>query len=304
MRYVDALMGELMDTMKEAGTWDDALVIVTSDHGSAFIPGESPRGSALEDIPEELYPQIAWVPLFVHYPNQDDSDQSPGAGSGTQERTPPVGEISDANVEGVDIVPTIADVLGAEIPWSVDGFSMLDPDARPTDEKVFYEARWFGQMDAGTRVEFDGSEFFPEVLAQGVGPFLPAVGDPLRSYRMGEGVDLVGTSVDDATAPHSSSADGITFSLDQDLLGGDVDPAASSVPVYLSGHLEGATETETVAVALNGRVGAVTDTFAWDGHDNFFAVMLPPEFLVAGTNDVELFLVRDGDLVPLSPLGA
>ncbi len=295
IRYVDSLLGELIDTMKDAGTWDDALVMITADHGSAFIPGESLRGTGLDDMPDALYPQIAWVPLFVHYPGQSDADGSEPGG------IPPAGEISDANVEGVDILPTIADVLGAEIPWSVDGFSMLDPDARPTDEKTFYEAKsGGGHVDARERLTFNGADYFPDVLAQGVDSILPAVGDPLRSYRMGEGVDLVGTSVDDAGSTDTSGPEGITAALDQDLLAGDVDPDAGSVPVYLSGHLEGVSEAETVAVALNGRIGGVGKTFAWDGHDHFFGVMLPPEFLVAGPNDVQLFLVRDGDLIPIS----
>ncbi|MCZ7531337.1 MAG: sulfatase-like hydrolase/transferase [Acidimicrobiia bacterium] len=297
IRYVDSLLGDLIDTMKDAGTWDDALVMITADHGSAFIPGESLRGTGLEDMPDALYPQIAWVPLFVHYPGQ-----SGGDGSGSAEEIPPAGEISDANVEGVDLLPTIADVLGAEIPWGVDGFSMLDTDARPTDEKTFYEAKsGGGHVDARERLTFNGADYFPDVLAQGVESILPAVGDPLRSYRIGEGVDLVGMSADNVDVVDPSVSGGVTGTLDQDLLERDVDPDAGSIPVYLSGHVEGLNEPATVAVGLNGRIGGVARTFEWDGHDHFFGVMLPPEFLVAGPNDIQLFLVRDGDLILISP---
>jgi len=284
-RYVDGLIGELIDTMEEAGTWDDALVVVTSDHGSVFLPGESPRGSAIEDVPDTLYPQIAWIPMFVHYPDADGTD--PDVEPGT---------VSDRNVESIDIVPTVADVLGVAIPWDIDGVSMLDPDGRPTDEKTFYEARWYGATAAGDPVEFDGADYYPDVLAQGVDSILPAVGDPLRSYTIGAGVGLVGEEAAGLSAPPSP---GVTATLDQDALEGDIDPDAAEVPVYLSGHLEGASTTETVVVAVNGRVGGVSGTYAWDGHDDFFALVIPPELLTSGPNTVDVFLLRDGTLVPV-----
>lgn len=277
--YADALVGELIDTMQEAGTWDDALVIVTADHGSAFLPGLSQRGTGRGNWNDALFPQIAWVPLFVHYPDQ-------GAG-----------ETSEANVETVDIVPTVADVLGVEIPWEVDGLSMLDPDARPGNDKVFYESFSVeGHVDAGERVELDGDTYHPRVLAQGVDSLLPAAGEPLRWWRVGPGRDLVGQAATDigvlGTAKASATVDQAAFTR-------DVDPDAPSVPAYLSGHLDGTGPGETVAVALNGRIGGVATTFGWDGHDRFFAVMLPPEFLVAGRNEIDVYLVRDGGLEPV-----
>lgn len=101
----DQLLGLLVRAARERGIWDQALVILTSDHGNRFQPGEYPRILSSED-PSSLA-EILAVPLFVKLPGQTE------------------GKIVDAPVQTVDVVPTVAEVLGLELPTPVDGRSLL-----------------------------------------------------------------------------------------------------------------------------------------------------------------------------------
>ncbi len=87
------------------------------------------------------------MPLFVKYPGQDG------------------GEIDDRPAHTVDILPTIADVVGVEPPWEVDGISLLG-DARSPDEPVVV-ADWFlSQVEPtdGHLTHLDGEAGFAEML--------------------------------------------------------------------------------------------------------------------------------------------
>ncbi|MFQ5584488.1 MAG: sulfatase-like hydrolase/transferase, partial [Calditrichia bacterium] len=57
--YTDKLIGRLIQTMKASGIYDEALLIVTADHGISFLPGERARGYT-----QFNYPDILSIPLF------------------------------------------------------------------------------------------------------------------------------------------------------------------------------------------------------------------------------------------------
>ena len=82
----DRLLGHLFDRMRAAGTFDDALIVVAGDHGQAFVAEQPWRAAS-----EENHDEIMWTPLIMKRPGQT------------------AGEISDANVETVDVLPTLAD---------------------------------------------------------------------------------------------------------------------------------------------------------------------------------------------------
>lgn len=119
-QMVDGLLGQLLDKLEALGLYDDALVMVFSDHGTAIAPGRHPRNPLL---PSEAAPggprpnpeEILSVPLFVKYPGQAEGRVDPRAAS------------------LVDLVPTVADVVGVELPWETDGRSLRAP---PEDQPV------------------------------------------------------------------------------------------------------------------------------------------------------------------------
>jgi hypothetical protein len=110
--YVDRVLGRIVRRLHATGLWNGSLFVVTADHGVSFLPGRHERSVNPTNIGD-----IAPVPLFV---------KTPG------ERT---GHVDDRSAQTIDVVPTIADVLGMTMPWKVDGESLLRPD-RPYPSKV------------------------------------------------------------------------------------------------------------------------------------------------------------------------
>lgn len=106
---VDTLIGKLFQRLKVLNIYDDALIIITADHGLSFQPNTYRRGDANHP---SFYQDILSVPLFIKLPNQIQA------------------VVSERNVEAIDILPTIADVLKLELPFKVDGQSVFQESAR------------------------------------------------------------------------------------------------------------------------------------------------------------------------------
>jgi len=62
--YVDRLLGQIEERMKEVGIWRRALLVVTADHGISFQPGDQRRVPTATNLGG-----IAGVPLFVKEPH-------------------------------------------------------------------------------------------------------------------------------------------------------------------------------------------------------------------------------------------
>ena len=86
----------------QLGVYDQALVIVTADHGASYRESTPRRGISVRNLAD-----IVRVPLFIKLPGQRD------------------GAIVDGIAESVDVLPTIADVLGMRLPFPVDGRSLV-----------------------------------------------------------------------------------------------------------------------------------------------------------------------------------
>jgi arylsulfatase A-like enzyme len=135
---MDAALGELLASLKSRGRYQDALVIVTADHGE-FL-GEHGQ---LGHIARMLYEPVLHVPLVVKFP---------GA-------TPPHGE-SPAPVQLVDIAPTVVAVTGAKLPDGVQGEPLLQvTHASVAEEDInpFLVARYGDGYNRAIRVVYDGS---------------------------------------------------------------------------------------------------------------------------------------------------
>jgi len=103
LRSVDAAFGKLVDFLRQEGLYDDAVVLVTSDHGEEF--GEH---GFVGWHSHSLYDELLRVPLLVKLPG------SRGGGRSVA-----------AQVRGIDLAPTILDELGLTIPESFEGKSLL-----------------------------------------------------------------------------------------------------------------------------------------------------------------------------------
>ncbi len=100
---VDAAFGELMEFLEQERLYDDAVIMVTSDHGEEF--GEH---GIVGWHAHSLYDELLRVPLLIKLSG------SRGAGRSVE-----------AQVRGIDLAPTILDELGLPIPPSFEGASLL-----------------------------------------------------------------------------------------------------------------------------------------------------------------------------------
>lgn len=105
---VDRMLGEVLDDLRDADLYDEAMIVVAADHGVAFREGHHRR-----EVDRQTLPDIAAVPMMVRYPEG------------------PHGEVDDRPVETVDVLPTVVDRLGIEVAEPLDGISLLDEQERP-----------------------------------------------------------------------------------------------------------------------------------------------------------------------------
>ena len=261
----DLLIGNLRTRLREAGMYERAMVVVTSDHGLCFRPGDRIR-SLTDTNAGEVLP----VPLIIKLP------------SNRRIRAP--GSVDDGNVETVDVLPTIADGLGVSIPWETDGTSAFRTGRMRPDKQVWIndnvERRRFATheivrlRDAAVRrkVALFGTERWPSPSPPGL-------------------ASLLGRSVESLTVENPTVA--IRVQIDNLFALEDVDPQAPSLPVQAKGRVLAAPADTNhaavhLAIALNGEIVATTRT--WSDTAEWRA-LLPPERLRRGRNDLDVFIV-------------
>ena len=116
MSDVDDQLGRLIDYLKDAGQYDETLIIFATDHGEQLGDHWLLNKSGYFD--ESFH-----IPLIVRDPRAESS------GSRGREVT--------AFTENVDLMPTILEWLGGELPVQCDGHSLL-----PLLEKGERPQRW------------------------------------------------------------------------------------------------------------------------------------------------------------------
>jgi arylsulfatase A-like enzyme len=102
-REVDDGLGQLFDFLSASGLAESTMVIVTSDHGE--MGGDHWLVEKLGYWDESYH-----VPLIV-------VDPRPGADAGR-------GRVVDAVTESVDLLPTMCEFMGVEVPLQADGWSL------------------------------------------------------------------------------------------------------------------------------------------------------------------------------------
>ena len=256
--YVDAILGTLVRRLQAVGLYDRALVVVVADHGISFEPGGSPRA-----VTEGNVADIAGVPFFVKYPGQRH------------------GAVDRRAAETIDVVPTIADVVGARIPWHVDGRSLR---AAPVVRTVTVNGG-YGPVSTTAAAVASG------VLATARrNAALFGQGDD-SLYRLGPHKELVGRVVG---GPRGASAERDGVRLDHPSDFADVRTRSLFVPSLIEGDVadDAAPPGRSLAIAVNGRIAATTETFA-DGGQSHFISLVPEGAFRDGANSVDVYGIRD-----------
>jgi hypothetical protein len=226
--YVDRLIGRLVARLRATGLYDRSLLVVTADHGISFRPGGKRRPA----WPANLH-DIAYVPLVVKLPHQR------------------AGRTISRHVRTIDVLPTVAEAVGARLPWPVDGRSLLRAAPEPLVSL---------QKGSGRRVTARAGPLEQrrrQALARQIALF--GSDEPTSSlYGIGRFRALLGRRVPGAVAEEGGRAK---------LVAG---PRGAAVQVSgrVSGHV-----VHDVALAISGRIVAVVPAFAHGRESTFWALV-------------------------------
>lgn len=258
--FIDRLVGRLLDRLRELGIFDEAVIVITADHGSSFREGQRRR-----QVRPGNSADILLVPLFVKLPRQRR------------------GETIDRNVQNIDIVPTLASVLSLTPAPRVDGRPLLDAD-RPAPEEKTYVTRshargrlrtiknWRAVAEASLARKIARFGTGSERLLFSTPDTRPLPGTPVERYEIRE-ADRVAASI---ARPERFDA---------------VDTSDRRLPLYVWGTLEGAGPAPlTLAIAVNGVIAATTASYRANGVASFGTV-LPEGSLRDGANELAVYLV-------------
>jgi arylsulfatase A-like enzyme len=114
LHYVDSQFGALLDTLRDAGVYDDTIIVVVADHGQ----GLGDHGWWFHRI---LYQEQIRVPLLVKIPRE------------TQ------GLVVSDLVRSIDVAPTVLELLGVELPEGIQGRSLLPlVSGEPEEPRIAY----------------------------------------------------------------------------------------------------------------------------------------------------------------------
>ena len=269
--YVDRLLGELIDRLQALDMYDDALIVVTSDHGHSLAPGRARAAMAEENLHE-----ILWVPLLIKAAGQKD------------------GVVVDANVTAPDLLPTIAEHLGIRVPWATDGSSALRRNAEYGRTKTLIRYQDGTRVPWPTgRISIGIDEAWERLRAE---VFEPADRDG-TPYELGPRGEFIGEPVD--SFPRGDRP--VASARLQGEPGFDrVDFEGGPVPGLLTGILDSGTTGGTIVAALNGRIAGRSPIFRVGGGPLRFLCLLPEGLFRNGVNDLDLFLMQGGVLYPVA----
>ncbi len=275
----DKLLGHTLERLRETDFFDRSLIVVTADHGVSFRPGDYRR-----KLTETNFMDVMPVPLLIKRPGQT------------------AGEIDDRNVETIDVLPTIADLLGLDLPWPVDGVSADDASRPERPTKICY-----GEAASITgELELPSAAFEATLAATRRKEQILGDGDFADLLRGGPYPELVGRSIEELAVGEGSG--GLFAKLASPSLFREVDPTSSFVPALVEGFVGPAGELEPpldLAIGINGAVAATTRTRSdpLGGGLLAFSALAPETAFRPGANDVEVLVIRRTEprLAPQKP---
>jgi hypothetical protein len=261
--YTDKLLGTVIDRLKRQGLWDTSLVVLTGDHGEGFTSGNQARVLGAGNAAD-----LMWVPMFLKAPGQTK------------------GRVDDRNWEHVDLVPTLADMVGLTVPWKVDGFAQNGPPRRQRTDKVWYNR-------PGEQLVRPGPPNLERVLHGVTDTLIRASQHGERGfYQFGATADWIGEPP--ARIGEIAAGDPVTVKLNDWHLFERVDPKGRVVPSLVSGDVTSGTPPPgaRMVVAVNGQVGATAGLYPDKarGPARSFAGLVPASLFEAGPGQPQLQL--------------
>ena len=157
----DRLIGQLLAAVKQKGIDDNTIIVFTTDHGEM-------AGSHKLIAKTTFYEESSKIPIIIKYPKIINPK--------TVNKKSLVGTI--------DIMPTLLDLAGINIPENLDGKSFKDeiinPETESKDFKVLFSQNQFGRM-----VRFDNYKYVRSVVyGKKYEILFDLINDPLESKNL------------------------------------------------------------------------------------------------------------------------
>ncbi|MCP4663441.1 MAG: sulfatase-like hydrolase/transferase, partial [bacterium] len=266
IRFLDRLFGEFLDRLRALDLYDRSLIVLVADHGVSFRPGDSRRA-----LTSTNYHDLIAIPLLIKAPYQRR------------------GRVVDRQVSGIDVLPSILDLLDVDPPWPMDGQSAFAPAEEPGMSSVVGKRRVM-ELDAN----FHRDKYL--TLDWKLGTFGADLEGVLRA---GTYPELVGRKVEEVGWREQGT---VTMQLNGESLFRRHDVAGADSPAFISGTLETTRSDKDccdLAVAVNGTLYATARTFASAPDDLQFTALVPDRAFRSGDNRVEVFRVRRGGPEPV-----
>jgi hypothetical protein len=275
IEYVDTMVSALIDRLQAVEMLDDTLLVIVADHGSDITSGRNGRGDLREDELQgpiasggvEIEDAVLPIPLFVKYPGQTSS------------------VVDDRNAKSIDVLPTIADVLGTQLPpdWEFDGRSLLaDP---PVDD---HPREWIRHHCSCTEELSARPE--PTRVALVNEALFGSFRDEHDIYAVGPHRSLVGSTVESAGAPVPGAS---IVNQDPDALD-DVDLDAATIPVRFAGDVMGLDSGSWVALAIDDVIAGIGPVYLDHEDRTVVEIMIDPALMRDGQNEARMYLVDEG----------
>lgn len=257
LAYTDKLLGTFLDRLEATGLWEEALVVVTADHGISFRGGDMRRAPTETNLAE-----LAFTPLFIKFPGEKE------------------GKVVERHVTIADILPTMADGLAIKVPWSIEGRSALG-DAEESDtvrvvtvSKPYGDALAQRDADLARQITLFGSgDWGPAFF--GVGPYESLLGEKISGLTITLG--KAGAATVDKTGSRllRSLPDGSRLT-----------------PSPLEAALTDVAKGSQLALAVNGTVAAVAQAYQDTTGPVRVSFLVPQDAYRTGRNDVQVFAVN------------
>lgn len=284
-QLADHLLGELVDQLKSKGLYRKSIIVVTADHGADFQEGESRR-----HVTPHNYPSILRVPLLLKLPESTTA------------------KVDERPVETIDLLPTLAGLLGGTVDPEWDGADLLASSTQGRETKKVYLVRpdlfvgattepWKLYRNLALPVSGGVAQVNQGILSLAntdivLAPSLEEkarrFGEPPRPFQVGPFPELLGRPISEFKILESQCKASLEYASSFE----DVDPASGFLPGLLVAELD-LTNQEPVPVAaeLNGILCATGWTRPEEGRHQL-RVLLPPTSFKSGRNIATVHLLE------------
>ena len=250
--YVDTVIGLIVKRLKKAGIFDDAVIVLTADHGACFDQACSLRDSTTDIGLTE----VGYIPLMIKRPHQTKA------------------EISARQATLMDIMPTISAILKTPTPWKMDGNDLFAPDFPSFDYDRNSKRIFYNLLFNPTRKYYRSCS-------------LKTVTDILSSRLEAKAIKFDDhTPLPEMTANYTGEKN-LNRLLRREVKSFPVHPlskASASVHVsnsiFVTGNIGQIPEKfrgSPLAISLDGVIRIITRPEAWSDYPNFFGAMFPQE---------------------------